>query len=243
LTKKGTKMLLELKDVNVHYGKIQALKSISMTIKERTIVCLIGANGAGKSTVLKTISGLNHLTSGEIWFDGRRIDRLPVDVRVGMGIVHVPEGRRIFTDLTVRENLNMGSYTRKDKQPVKRDLERVFKLFPILLERKNQRGGSLSGGEQQMLALARGLMANPKILLLDEPSLGLALLIVREIADIIKEVQKEGATILLVEQNASMALRLADFGYILETGSITLEDNARNLLLNEAVKEAYLGGG
>jgi branched-chain amino acid transport system ATP-binding protein len=236
-------MLLELKDVNVHYGKIQALKSISMMIKERTIVCLIGANGAGKSTVLKTISGLNRLTNGEIWFSGRRIDRLPVDVRVGMGIVHVPEGRRIFTDLTVQENLNMGSYARKDKQPVKEDLGKVFKLFPILLERKNQRGGSLSGGEQQMLALARGLMANPKILLLDEPSLGLALLIVREIVKIIKEVQMEGATILLVEQNANMALRLADFGYILETGSITLEEQAKNLLLNEAVKEAYLGGG
>jgi branched-chain amino acid transport system ATP-binding protein len=242
LTKKGTKMLLELKDVSVHYGKVQVLKSISMIIKERTIVCLIGTNGAGKSTILRTISGLNRLTSGEIWFNGKRIDGLPVDERVGMGIVHVLEGRRVFTDLTVQENLNMGSYTWKDKQSVKKELEKVFKLFPILLERKHQRGGSLSGGEQQMLALARGLMANPKILLLDEPSLGLALLIVREIANIVKEVQKEGATILLVEQNANMALRLADFGYILETGSITLEDNAKSLLLNKAVKEAYLGG-
>ncbi len=235
-------MLLELRDVDVHYGKIQALKSILILVREKTIVCLIGANGAGKSTVLKVISGLFQPTKGEIWFHGRRVDALTADTRVGMGLVHVPEGRRIFRDLTVLENLNMGSYLRRDKDSVKKDFEKVFNLFPILKNRKRQKGGSMSGGEQQMLAIARGLMANPRMLLLDEPSLGLSPLIVKEIADIIKEVNREGKTVLLVEQNANMALGLADFGYVLEAGEIILQDDANGLLSNKRVKEAYLGG-
>ena len=235
-------MLLELKDVDVHYGKIQALRNILILVREKTIVCLIGANGAGKSTILKVISGLFQPTKGEIWFHGKRIDALTADTRVGMGLVHVPEGRRIFKDLTVLENLNMGSYLRKDKDSVKKDFEKVFYLFPILKNRKRQKAGSMSGGEQQMLAIARGLMASPRMLLLDEPSLGLSPLIVKEIADIIREVNGEGKTVLLVEQNASMALGLADFGYVLEAGEIILQDNANGLLSNKRVKEAYLGG-
>jgi len=235
-------MLLELKDVDVHYGKIQALKNIFILVREKTIVCLIGANGAGKSTVLKVISGLFQPAKGEIWFHGKRIDALAADARVGMGLVHVPEGRRIFRDLTVLENLNMGSYLRRDKDSVKKDFEKVFSLFPILKNRKRQKAGSMSGGEQQMLAIARGLMASPRMLLLDEPSLGLSPLIVKEIADIIREVNGEGKTVLLVEQNAHMALGLADFGYVLEAGEIILQDNANGLLSNKRVKEAYLGG-
>ena len=236
-------VLFELKDVTVYYGKVQALNNISMEIEEGTIVCLIGANGAGKSTILKAASGLICLAAGVIRFGNRRIDDLPADTRVMMGLVHVPEGRRIFADLTVLENLNMGAYTRRDRQSIQKDFERVFNLFPILADRKNQKGGSLSGGEQQMLAFGRGLMANPKMLLLDEPSLGLASIIVKEIANTIKEVKKGGATILLVEQNAEMALRLADFGYILETGSIIMKDEAKRLLRDRVVRESYLGGG
>jgi len=222
-------MLLELRDVDVHYGKIQALKSISMIIKERTIVCLIGANGAGKSTVLGTISGLNRPTKGEIWFDSRRINRLPIDVRVGMGIVHVPEGRRIFTDLTVQENLNMGSYTRKGKQLVKEDLEKVFKLFPILLERKNQRGGSLSGGEQQMLALARGLMASPKILLLDEPSLGLDPVGMVEVRELIKNAVKEGMTVFLSSHLLFEVQQVCSHVTIINKGVALVSDTIQNV--------------
>jgi branched-chain amino acid transport system ATP-binding protein len=236
-------MLFELKDVTVYYGKVRALNDISMEIEEGTIVCLIGANGAGKSTILKAASGLIRLTAGAVKFGDRRIDNLPADMRVVMGLVHVPEGRRIFADLTVLENLNMGAYTRKDRQSIQKDFERIFNLFPILADRKNQKGGNLSGGEQQMLAFGRGLMANPKMLLLDEPSLGLASIIVKEIANTIKEVKKGGTTILLVEQNADMALRLADFGYVLETGSITKKDEAKRLLRDQVVRESYLGGG
>lgn len=235
-------MILKLTDVNVHYGKIHALKNISIEIEERAIVSLIGANGAGKSTVLRAISGLTRQTSGEVLFRGKKINDLPVDIRVEMGIVHVPEGRRIFTDLTVQENLNMGAYKRTDKLAVKRDFEKVFQLFPKLAERINQKGASMSGGEQQMLAVARGLMASPKLLLLDEPSLGLAPLIIKNIADIIKEIHREGTAILLVEQNASMALKLSHFGYVLETGSITFHDKASALLRDGRVREAYLGG-
>jgi branched-chain amino acid transport system ATP-binding protein len=236
-------MLFELKDVTVYYGKVRALNDISMEIEEGTIVCLIGANGAGKSTILKAASGLIRLTAGAVKFGDRRIDNLPADMRVVMGLVHVPEGRRIFADLTVLENLNMGAYTRRDRQSIQKDFERIFNLFPILADRKNQKGGNLSGGEQQMLAFGRGLMANPKMLLLDEPSLGLASIIVKEIANTIKEVKEGGTTILLVEQNADMALRLADFGYVLETGSITKKDEAKRLLRDQVVRESYLGGG
>jgi branched-chain amino acid transport system ATP-binding protein len=235
-------MLLELKDINVHYGKIHALKDISMGIEERAIVCLIGANGAGKSTVLRTISGLTPLTGGEVRFNNTRISGLPVDLRVEFGIVHVPEGRRVFADLTVQENLNLGAYTRKDKLAIREDFEKVFNLFTILAKRKTQKAGTMSGGEQQMLAVARGLMANPKILLLDEPSLGLAPIIVAEIGDIINKINQVGTTVLLVEQNANMALRLASFGYVLEAGSIILEDKTSKLLYDERVRKAYLGG-
>jgi len=234
-------MLLELKDINVHYGKIHALKDISIGIEEKAIVCLIGANGAGKSTVLRTISGLTSITGGEVRFNNTKISGLPVDLIVEFGIVHVPEGRRVFAELTVQENLNLGAYKRKDKLAVRKDFEKVFNLFPILAKRKTQKAGTMSGGEQQMLAVARGLMANPKILLLDEPSLGLAPIIVEEIGDIISKINQVGTTVLLVEQNAHMALRLANFGYVLEAGRIILEDETNKLLYDERVQKAYLG--
>ena len=233
--------VLELKDVHTFYGKIEALKGISLKVNSGEIVCLIGANGAGKTTTLLTISGIVKPKSGEIFFNGKRIDKLSPDKIVKLGIVHVPEGRRIFPDLTVKENLILGAYTRGDKKEIEDDLERIFELFPILKERYNQLAGTMSGGEQQMLAIARGLMTKPKILLLDAPSLGLAPKIVEKIFETILEINSEGTPILLVEQNANIALQISSRGYVIETGKITLEGSSKELLNNKKVKEAYLG--
>ena len=229
-------------NLRIYYGRVEALKGISLGVDQGTIVTLIGANGAGKSTALRAISGLVRPASGEIVFQGKRIDSLsPQDVVRG-GIAHVPEGRRIFPFMTVRENLNMGAFRRKDKEEIKKNLEGVFEHFPILRERRSQRAGSLSGGEQQMLAIGRALMSQPTLLLLDEPSLGLAPLMVREVGRIIGEINQRQVGIILVEQNARMALRIAHKGYVLETGSIVLQGPASDLIDNEHVKKAYLGG-
>jgi branched-chain amino acid transport system ATP-binding protein len=237
------KLLLSIRNVAVHYEKVAAVKNISIEMKEGEIVTLIGANGAGKSTTLRAISGLNHPTTGEIWFDGRRIDRLPPEKINKAGIAQVPEGRRVFPYMTVLENLEMGAYLRRDGDGIKRDLDDVvFRHFPILVKRKNQLAGTLSGGEQQMLAMGRALMSNPRLLLMDEPSLGLSPLLVQEIARIIKEVHKAGRTIVLVEQNARLALNLAQRGYVMETGRIVLEGDTGDLRDNENVKKTYLGG-
>jgi branched-chain amino acid transport system ATP-binding protein len=235
-------MLLEVKDLNVYYGAIHALQGISFSVDEGEIVTLIGANGAGKSTTLKTLSGLLQPRSGSIRFGGQDMASLAAQEIVIKGIVHVPEGRKIFAPLTVLENLEMGAYTRKDKAEVDRSMQRVFTSFPRLRERLSQLGGTLSGGEQQMLAVARGLMARPRLLLLDEPSMGLAPILVEEIFEIIREINRQGTTILLVEQNANMALQVANRGYVLETGRIALEGKAGDLLHNPQVIRAYLGG-
>ena len=233
--------LLELRDVHTFYGNIHALKGISLTVERGEIVTLIGANGAGKSTTLKTISGLLRPRVGEIWFDGERIDGQRPDEVVAKKITQAPEGRRIFPRMTVTENLEMGAFQRRDKD-VTADYERVFGLFPRLRERRSQAGGTLSGGEQQMLAIARALMARPALLLLDEPSMGLAPILVEQIFDIVKDINSQGTTVLLVEQNALMALGLASRGYILQTGEIVLADSAERLADNPEVKKAYLGG-
>jgi len=233
--------VLELQDIHTFYGKIEALKGINLKVGEHEIVCLIGANGAGKTTTLLTISGIIKPKTGKIFFNGKDITNHPPQEIVKMGIVQVPEGRRIFPDLTVKENLILGAYIRKEKEEIERDLEWVFSLFPILKERLNQLAGTMSGGEQQMLAIARGLMTNPKVLLLDEPSLGLAPKIVEKIFETIIEINKKGTPILLVEQNANMALQIATRGYVIETGKITIEGTAKELLTNELVKKAYLG--
>lgn len=233
--------LLEIRDMRVFYGKVQAIKGISMSVPQGFIVTLIGANGAGKSTTLKTISGLKTPSTGHINFQERKINGLQPKEIVRLGIAHCPEGRRVFPYMTVYENLKTGAYLRKDKNAVERDLTEVFDHFPRLKERKKQLAGTLSGGEQQMLAIGRALMARPSLLLLDEPSLGLAPLVVKEIAKIIKDINRRGVSIILVEQNANLALRLANSGYVLETGSIALEGEARDLLNNEHVKSAYLG--
>ena len=234
--------LLELRDVHTYYGNIHALKGISLSIEPGEIVTLIGANGAGKSTTLKTISGLLRPRTGEIWFEGARIDSVkPHDV-VGLGICQSPEGRRIFPRMTVLENLQMGHFLRKAGPEVEADFERVFSLFPRLKERRTQNGGTLSGGEQQMLAIGRSLMARPKLLLLDEPSMGLAPILVEQIFEIIRDINATGTTVLLVEQNALMALGLAKRGYILQTGEIVLQDAADRLMVNPEVQKAYLGG-
>jgi branched-chain amino acid transport system ATP-binding protein len=235
-------MLLEVKDLNVYYGAIHALQGISFSVDEGEIVTLIGANGAGKSTTLKTLSGLLQPRSGSIRFGGQDMASLAAQEIVIKGIVHVPEGRKIFAPLTVLENLEMGAYTRKDKAEIDRSMQRVFTSFPRLRERLSQLGGTLSGGEQQMLAVARGLMARPRLLLLDEPSMGLAPILVEEIFEIIREINRQGTTILLVEQNANMALQVANRGYVLETGRIALEGKAGDLLHNPQVIRAYLGG-
>ena len=235
-------MLLEVKDLNVYYGAIHALQGISFDVDEGEIVTLIGANGAGKSTTLKTLSGLLRPRSGAIRFDGQDMISLAAEEIVTRGVVHVPEGRKIFAPLTVLENLEMGAYTRKDKAEIEQSMQRVFASFPRLRERLSQLGGTLSGGEQQMLAVARGLMARPRLLLLDEPSMGLAPILVEEIFEIIREINRQGTTILLVEQNANMALQVANRGYVLETGRIALEGGARDLLHNPQVIQAYLGG-
>jgi len=235
-------MLLEVKDLNVYYGAIHALQGISFHVEKGEIVTLIGANGAGKSTTLNTISGLVRARSGGIKFKGQEITTTPPYEIVSMGIVQVPEGRKIFAPLTVRENLDMGAFSRNDRAAIEQSMERVFKSFPRLKERLDQYGGTLSGGEQQMLAIGRGLMANPELLLLDEPSMGLAPVLIEEIFDIIQEIHNQGTSILLVEQNAQMALSVASRAYVLETGRIVLEGPAREVADNPEVKVAYLGG-
>jgi len=231
-----------VQDIWVLYERVQALKGISLDLESGSIVTLIGANGAGKSTSLRAISGLIHPSSGEIFFQGRKISGLSPQEIVRAGIAHVPEGRRVFPYMTVRENLNMGAFRRKEKEEIRRDLGEVYEHFPILRDRRNQAGGSLSGGEQQMLAIGRALMSGPILLLLDEPSLGLAPLMVREVGRIITEINQRKVGIILVEQNAQMALRLAHKGYVLETGCITLQGPAPELINNDHVKKAYLGG-
>jgi branched-chain amino acid transport system ATP-binding protein len=233
--------LLELSNVHTYYGNIHALKGISISVEQGEIVTLIGSNGAGKSTTLKTISGLLHPREGSITLEGQRIDRLPPHHIVGMGVCQSPEGRRIFGRLTVMENLEMGAFARKDTTGIRGDVTRVFDLFPKLKGRESQKGGTLSGGEQQMLAIGRALMAQPRILLLDEPSMGLAPVLVETIFDTIRNLNSQGTTILLVEQNALMALQVAHRGYVLQTGQIVLQDTAANLQKNEMVRKAYLG--
>ena len=235
-------MLLDVKDLVVSYGAIQAVQGISFTVDEGQIVTMIGANGAGKSTTLKTISGLLRPKGGQIVFKGEDLTRLPADKIVQRGVVHVPEGRRIFPILTVGENLEMGAYTRSDKAEIAQSRERVFQSFPRLRERLNQLGGTLSGGEQQMLAVGRAMMSRPKLLLLDEPSMGLSPILVEEIFKIITEINKQGTAILLVEQNAFMALQVAHQAYVLETGNITLSGSAAELSKDPRIVEAYLGG-
>ncbi|OGC77022.1 MAG: ABC transporter ATP-binding protein [candidate division Zixibacteria bacterium RBG_16_50_21] len=234
--------ILELQDLHVYYGAIHALKGISLSLKKGEIVCLIGANGAGKSTTLNAISGIIRPRSGKIVYQGEIINRCPPHKIVQRGISQAPEGRKIFANLSVLENLELGAYLRRDSLKVKSDLEKVFTLFPRLKERRKQSAGTLSGGEQQMLAIGRALMSNPVLLLLDEPSLGLAPLLVKQIFQTIVEINQLGTTILLVEQNAHMALHIAQRGYVIETGKVALEDKAQNLLNNQKVKEAYLGG-
>jgi len=236
------RFLLNLKNVTVCYHKVSAIRNIDMDVDEGTIVTLIGANGAGKSTTLRAISGLNHPTTGEIWFQGKRIDKLPPEKINKAGIAQVPEGRRVFPQMTVKENLMMGAFLRNDTAGIERDMEMVFHHFPVLKERQKQAGGTLSGGEQQMLAMGRALMSNPKLILMDEPSLGLSPIMCQEIAKIIKDIHAEGRTIVLVEQNARLALALAEKGYVLETGDIVLEGPAKDLRENVEVKKAYLGG-
>lgn len=234
-------MLLQVKDIHVHYGQVAALKGISIEIGESDFVTLIGSNGAGKSTTLRAISGLDHPSAGEIIFDGQHIEKLSADKIVKMGIAHVPEGRRVFKDLTVTENLRLGAFTRDDKDDIEKDLENVFERFSRLRERKDQSARTMSGGEQQMLAIGRALMSKPRLLLLDEPSLGLAPVIVQDIARILLEINKQGVSIILVEQNAELALELARHGYVLETGTIALDGEAKGLMDNEHVRKAYLG--
>ena len=233
--------MLKLESIESYYGKIQALKGISLEVPEGEIVAILGANGAGKSTTLRTISGLIQPQKGQIYFQEKPIHRAEPHQIVRMGICQVPEGRDIFMGLTVQENLKMGAFTRNDSQAIQNDLERIFQSFSILKERAKQQAGTLSGGEQQMQAIARGLMSNPKLMLLDEPSLGLAPLLVEEIFRIIREINKEGVTILLVEQNANMALQTAQYGYVMETGTVALQDTAENLIRNDYVRKVYLG--
>ncbi len=233
--------MLELRNIHTHYGSIRAVRGISVTVNNDEMVCLIGANGAGKSTTLMTTSGIHSPAAGSIFFDGEDITKTSAEERVALGISQVPEGRLIFSDMTVRENLELGAYLRKDKDGIRNDLEQVFQFFPVLQNRQKQRGGSLSGGEQQMLAIGRALMSQPKLLLLDEPSLGLAPLIVKQIFEIIQQINAEGTTILLVEQNAQIALQVTDRGYVMETGEITIEGTSADLLADERVRQAYLG--
>ena len=235
-------MLLEIRNVHVHYHKVAALKGIDMAVPEDGIVTIIGANGAGKSTTLRAISGLVRISQGEILFAGMRIDRLPPEKIVALGIAHVPEGRRIFPDLTVEENLGTGAFLRSDTAEIAKDLDEVFQHFPRLKERRKQWARSLSGGEQQMLAIGRALMARPKMLLLDEPSMGLSPVMVQEIARIVRDIVARGVPVVLVEQNAELALKLARYAYVLETGSIALQGPAHELHDNAHVRRAYLGG-
>lgn len=234
--------MLEIKNLNVFYGGIHALKDVSLKVNQGEIVTLIGSNGAGKTTSLRTISGLEKAKSGQIIFEGQDITKKQASEIVKLGISHVPEGRRVFATMSVFENLEMGAYTRNDKDEIKKDINKIFELFPILYERRTQNAINLSGGEQQMLVMGRALLSRPKLLLLDEPSMGLAPIIVGEIFDIVKDINKQGTTVLLVEQNAKMALQSADRAYIITNGSIELEGSAKELLNNDLVKKAYLGG-
>ncbi len=233
--------MLEIKDIEVFYGVIQAIKGISFEVKEGEVIALIGANGAGKTTILHTITGLLSPKKGSVVFEGKDITKVPAHKIVSLGMAHVPEGRRVFAELSVYQNLKMGAYTRKDKDEIAQTLEMVYKRFPRLEERKNQLAGTLSGGEQQMLAMGRALMSHPKIIVMDEPSMGLSPILVNEIFDIIKEVSAGGTTVLLVEQNAKKALSIADRAYVLETGKIVLEGDARELMNDDSIKKAYLG--
>lgn len=233
--------LLEIKDLEVNYGVIKAIKGVSFDVNEGEIIALIGANGAGKTTILHTITGLIQAKKGSIVFDGKELTKTPPHKIVPMGMAHVPEGRRIFQQLSVLENLKLGAYTRKDKSEIASTLKMVYERFPRLEERKNQVAGTLSGGEQQMLAMGRALMSKPRIILMDEPSMGLSPLLVSEIFDIIKVINESGTTVLLVEQNAKKALSIADRAYVLETGKITLSGDAKDLINDESVKKAYLG--
>lgn len=233
--------MLEIKDIQVYYGMIQAIKGVSFHVDEGEVVALIGANGAGKTTILHTISGLLSPKSGSVLFEGKDITKVPGHKIVSMGMAHVPEGRRVFAQLTVLQNLKMGAYTRKNKEEIQQTLQTVFERFPRLEERQNQPAGTLSGGEQQMLAMGRALMSHPKIILMDEPSMGLSPIFVNEIFDIIQAVRDSGTTVLLVEQNARKALSIADRAYVLETGKIVLDGKAADLLENDSIKKAYLG--
>jgi len=233
--------MLSLKNIAVHYGGVEALKGISIDAEKGSITALIGANGAGKSTCLRAISGLVPLSSGEIWFEGKRIDGIAPERIVKLGIAHVPEGKRLFLTISVYDNLLTGAFLRKDREGVERDLEKAYDYFPILYERRRQRAGTLSGGQQQMLAFGRGLLSNPKLFLFDEPSLGIAPIIVHEIGERISRLANEGYTIILVEQNAILALELAKKAYVLETGRVALEGDAKQLRDNEYVKKVYLG--
>ncbi len=234
--------MLEIKNLDVHFGVIHALKDISLTVNQGEIVTLIGANGAGKTTTLRTISGLKKPTRGSIIFEGKDITSMSPQDRVKMGICQVPEGRRVFSTMTVLENLELGAYLRKDKSQISKDMKMIYERFPILEKRKKQAAGTLSGGEQQMLAMGRALMSSPRMLFLDEPSMGLAPLFVKEIFDIIKSINQTGTTILLVEQNASMALQIAHRAYVMETGSIVLSGTGEELMQSDEIRKAYLGG-
>ena len=233
--------MLEVKGLQVYYGVIQALKDVSFEVNQGEVIALIGANGAGKTTTLHTVTGLLPAKQGSITFEGVDITKMPAHKIVEMGIAHVPEGRRVFSQLSVYENLIMGAFTRKDKKEIAENLENVYKRFPRLKERKNQRAGTLSGGEQQMLAMGRALMSNPKMIVMDEPSMGLSPIFVNEIFDIIEKVSASGTTVLLVEQNAKKALSIADRAYVLETGNIVLSGNAKTLMNDDSIKKAYLG--
>ena len=234
--------MLEVKNLSVHYGMIQAVRNVNFKVNEGEIVSLIGANGAGKSTILKTLSGLIHPSEGEIVYLGENIASTSAKKIVEKGLVQVPEGRHVFPGLTVKENLELGAFLRKDKEEIQKDMEAVFERFPILKERKDQDASTLSGGEQQMLAMGRALMSRPKLLLLDEPSMGLAPIFIREIFKIIQEIQKTGTTVLLIEQNAKMALSISNRAYVLETGSVVLSGTGQELLESDEIQKAYLGG-
>ena len=233
--------MLEVKDLEVYYGMIQAIKGISFEVNKGEVIALIGANGAGKTTTLHTITGLLSPKKGSVMFEGKDITKIPAHKIVSMGMAHVPEGRRVFADLSVYENLKLGAYTRKDKENLNKDLESIYERFPRLAERKNQSAGTLSGGEQQMLAMGRALMSKPSIILMDEPSMGLSPILVNEIFDIIESISKSGKTVLLVEQNAKKALSIADRAYVLETGKIVTSGKASELLEDDSIKKAYLG--
>jgi branched-chain amino acid transport system ATP-binding protein len=235
-------MFLEVRELRVHYGRAEALKGISINIDEGVIVSIIGANGAGKTTILRTISGLQRPTSGEIWFQGKRIDSVPASEIVRLGITHVPEGRMLFTTMTVLDNLKMGAYLRNDRSQIAGDIDSIYQQFPALEEKHRKPAGSLSGGQQQMLAIARALMSRSKLILLDEPSTGLSPLLVKEFSNTLRKINKEGKSIILVEQNARMALKLAKKAYLLEVGYIVVEGEASELAKDDRVKKAYLGG-